>query len=229
MINRDIFFSKVRVAPFGGALSQKQVDGMNYMLDAFAKYDWPDLRWISYCFATAYHETAFTMQPISEYGSQSYLQSKPYYPYFGRGYVQLTWEDNYRKMGDKLGVNLLGTGKDRALEPAIAAEVMYSGMRDGDFTGKKLATYFSASVDDPVNARRIINGTDKASTIAGYHAKFLDAFEAASIQAPTPEPEPTPEPTPEPLPPAVDMGLYITRAELAARYRALADALEGKT
>ena len=188
MIDRSIFFSKVRASLFGGSLSQSQVDGMNYMLDVFERdYNWPDLRWIAYAFATAYHETAFTMQPISEYGSQSYLQSKPYYPYYGRGYVQLTWEDNYRKMGDKIGTNLLGANKDNALEPSIAAEIMYVGMRDGDFTGKKLANYFSSTVNDPVNARRIINGTDRAQTIAGYHEKFLTAFKDANAESAPPE------------------------------------------
>lgn len=219
MIDRSVFFDKVRAAPFGGSLTQSQVDGMNYMLDVFERdYAWSDLRWLAYAFATAYHETAYTMMPIKEYGSQSYLQSKPYYPYYGRGYVQLTWEDNYRRMGSKLGVNLLGENMDRALQPDIAAKVMYVGMRDGNFTGKKLSSYFSSSVDDPVNARRIINGTDKAQTIAGYHHKFLAALEAASVAAPPPQP---------PVEPAPDMSQYISRAELAELFRAMADALEG--
>lgn len=201
MIDRSIFFNSVRHSLFKGALSQSQVDGMNYMLDVYERdYNWPDLRWISYAFATAFHETAFTMQPIKEYGGESYLRSKPYYPYYGRGYVQLTWEDNYRKMGDKLGVNMLGDNKDRALEPSIAAEVMYVGMRDGDFTSKKLSNYFSSSVNDPVNARRIINGTDKAQTIAGYHEKFLTAFKDATVEAPAPTPD-------------VPKGEYVTREE----------------
>lgn len=211
MFDRSIFFSKVRASLFSGSLSQSQVDGMNYMLDVYERdYNWPDLRWIAYAFATAYHETAFTMQPIKEYGSQSYLQSKPYYPYYGRGYVQLTWEDNYRKMGSKLGVNMLGDNKDRALEPAIAAEVMYAGMRDGDFTGKKLSDYFSATVNDPVNARRIINGTDKAQTIAGYHEKFLTAFKDSSVSAPNPE---------------VPKNEYVTRAEFNALLANLSTAI----
>lgn len=190
-------------------MSQSQVDGMNYMLNVFEKeYNWPDLRWVAYAFATAFHETARTMQPISEYGSQGYLQSKPYYPYYGRGYVQLTWEDNYRKMGDKLGTNLLGANKDKALDPVIAAAVMYSGMRDGDFTGKKLSTYFSSTVNDPVSARRIINGTDKADMIADYHEKFLSAFNAASVYNPSP-----------------DVNKYVTREEFNALLTRLNDAI----
>ena len=223
--NREIFFNKVRHSLFSGSMSQSQVNGMNYMLDVFERdYKWTDIRWIAYAFATAFHETAYTMQPIKEYGSESYLKGKAYYPYYGRGYVQLTWEDNYRKMGTKLGVNLLGANMDKALDPQIAAAVMYVGMRDGDFTGKKLATYFSATVNDPVNARRIINGTDRASTIAEYHDDFLEAFTAAKVDESVVVP-PAPEP---PAPPAVDMKDYVSRAQLAALYRSLADALEGK-
>lgn len=212
MINRSVFFDNVRSSLFGGSLKQSQVDGMDYMLTVFERdYNWPDLRWLAYSFATAFHETAFTMMPISEYGSQSYLQGKPYYPYYGRGYVQLTWQDNYRKMGQKIGTDLLGNNKDKALEPAIAAEVMYSGMRDGDFTGKKLSDYFSASVNDPVNARRIINGTDRAQTIAGYHEKFLAALNSASVADPVP---PTPS-NPE----------YITKSEFNSLISNLISAL----
>ncbi len=214
MFDRSVFFNRVRSSLFKGSLSQSQVDGMNYMLDVYERdYNWPDLRWIAYAFATAYHETAFTMQPIKEYGSQSYLQGKPYFPYYGRGYVQLTWEENYRKMGTKLGVNMLGNNMDRALEPAIAAEVMYAGMRDGDFTGRKLITYFSADINDPVGARRIINGTDRAQTIAGYHEKFLQAFKDAKVSEPAP------------APPKPETSEYVTRAEFNALLTNLATAI----
>ena len=224
MFDRSIFFSRVRSSLFSGTLSQSQVDGMNYMLDVFERdYNWPDLRWLAYAFATAYHETAFTMQPIREYGSQSYLQSKPYFPYYGRGYVQLTWEDNYRKMGTKLGINMLGNNMDRALEPEIAAEVMYAGMRDGDFTGRKLVNYFSSSVNDPVGARRIINGTDRAQTIAGYHEKFLKAFTDAKVSTP---PQPVPPTPPQPETPKDD---YVTRAEFNALLSNLAEAINKST
>jgi hypothetical protein len=91
--------------------------------------------------------------------------------------VQLTWEENYRKMGRLLGVNLLGN-LDLAMVAHIAAAIMFEGMMKadssvGDFTGKCLEMYFNDTVDDPVGARRIINGTDKADLIAGYHRGFL--------------------------------------------------------
>ena len=212
-MDRKIFFDSVRKS--FGKLSQSQVDGFNALIDGWEKRGSVEDRWFAYMLATAWHETAATMLPIKEYGSTAYLQGKPYYPYFGRGYVQLTWEDNYRKMGTKLGVNLLGNNKDKALDPAIAEEVMFVGMRDGDFTGKKLADYFSDTKEDPVNARRIINGTDKADLIAGYYTKFLAAIDAAQV-------------TPDPAPPmVVDETIWIRRTEVALSLRQMADAIEG--
>lgn len=181
MIDRQRFFDSLRHSLFGGMISQTQVDGLNFILDVFEeRFFWTDLRWLAYCLATAFHETAFTMMPVKEYGPQSYIKSRRYYPYYGRGYVQLTWEDNYRKMGQKLGVHLLDKDMDLALDPRIAAEIMFVGMRDGDFTARKLGDYFNEVKDDPLHARRIINGLDRASDIAGYYHKFLAALKAAS-------------------------------------------------
>ena len=103
MIDRDQFFSVVRDTVFNGVLSQRQVDGMNYLLDTWENYH-PDRdpRWLAYALATAFHETACEMRPIEEYGQgagKTYGQpAGPYNQcYYGRGYVQLTWYDNYLK------------------------------------------------------------------------------------------------------------------------------------
>lgn len=57
---------------------------------------------------------------------------------------------------------------DLALNPQIAAEILVVGMEKGLFTGKKLSTYINNESNDFVNARRIINGVDRAQLIAGY-------------------------------------------------------------
>jgi hypothetical protein len=56
---------------------------------------------------------------------------------------------------------------------------MFDGMEEGWFTGKSLSDYFNESVDDPYNARRVINGTDRATEIAEYHKHFLTAIRSA--------------------------------------------------
>ncbi|MFA0963403.1 hypothetical protein AB9P05_16485 [Roseivirga sp. BDSF3-8] len=85
--------------------------------------------------------------------------------FYGRGFVQLTWENNYKKASDFTGEDLVAT-PDKALVPEIAATVTIRGMVTGMFTGKKLNDYFNDNKTDWVNARRIINGTDKADEFA---------------------------------------------------------------
>lgn len=187
MIDRRAFFDGIRPDLFGGNLTQPQVDGINAILDEWEARGLSDLRWLAYMLATTYHETNATMQPVREayWLSEDWRRRNlRYYPWYGRGYVQLTWEENYRKMGRLLGVDLLDN-LDLAMEPHVAAAIMFEGMMMaessvGDFTGKCLEMYFNDTTDDPVGARRIINGTDKADLIAGYHRGFLADLKAAS-------------------------------------------------
>ena len=104
MIDRITFFYDVRVKLFGGRLDQRQVDGMNAILDAGKGAISTDLRWLAYTLATSFWETAHTMWPIEEWGKG---QGQPYgmpdpataQVYYGRGFVQLTWKANYATMG----------------------------------------------------------------------------------------------------------------------------------
>jgi putative chitinase len=188
MIHRDYFFDSVRFyLDRNHALDANQLEGVTALLDAYETVgiegagDYDD-RYFAYICATAWHETAFTCQPIAEYGKG---KGKPYgqpagpygQVYYGRGYVQLTWYDNYRAQDAKLGLHgALVKTPDLALDPAIATQILFAGMRDGDFTGKKLSDYFTPSLTDWYNARRIVNGTDQATAIAGYAEKFLNAI-----------------------------------------------------
>ncbi len=181
MIDREEFFRKARAHPFAGTMTQGQVDGCNAILDEWEKrMPGADERWLAYMLATAKWETAHTMKPIEEYGhgaGHPYGEPDPVtgQTYYGRGYVQLTWKTNYQKMQDMLGEPLV-TEPSLALDPAVAADVMFKGMEHGSFTGVGLSRYFSDAADDPVNARRIINGTDHAADIANIHNAFLLAL-----------------------------------------------------
>lgn len=198
--DRKTYFDSVRSSLFSGSMSQSQVDGQEALLGEWeANPTGTDLRFFAYMLATTFHETAATMQPIEEYGKgsgQSYGVPDPEtgQTYYGRGYVQLTWRDNYARATAKLGLtgdNDLEWHASQALDPVIAADVMFRGMTEGWFTGKKLPDYFSSSKNDPVNARAIINNdvSKMGKTIAGYHDKFLTALTAALQPAPAPEPE----------------------------------------
>ncbi|PZP67905.1 MAG: hypothetical protein DI604_20180 [Delftia acidovorans] len=193
-MNPTTFFAYARQAPFGGRLTQAQIDGMN----AIMALPWDDDRHLAYALATTFRETGATMQPIKENGGKAYFTrlydvkgSRPDLArkmgnvnpgdgirFCGRGFVQLTWYVNYLKASKVVGVDLV-KNPGLAMRDDIAAKILFNGMTEGWFTGKKLADYFNATVDDPVGARRIINGTDKAQLIAGYHKNFLDAIKAA--------------------------------------------------
>lgn len=95
--------------------------------------------------------------------------------YKGRGYVQITGRNNYTNWGKRLGINLLGNPA-LAEQPEIAAKILVGGMKDGSFTGKKLGDYINGSRTDFRGARRIVNGTDKASTFAATAQKILAAM-----------------------------------------------------
>jgi putative chitinase len=213
--DRTVYFNHVRASLFGGKLTQQQVNGQEAILGEWEVQPWSppmtDLRHLAYPLATTLHETASTMWPIEEYGKgkgQPYGVKDPQTGqiYYGRGLIQLTWRDNYAYATKQLGLKGdadLEWHAEMALEPQIASDIMFIGMRDGwfrkDNKGKQtLARHFDSDTDDPYNAREIING-DKhiipswssgvsiGKLIAGYHSKFLEALRAAEI-APAPPP-----------------------------------------
>ncbi len=85
--------------------------------------------------------------------------------YKGRGYVQVTGRRNYQDWSRRLGVDLVGNPA-AAKDPAIAARILVEGMKEGTFTGKRLGDFVGGGRQDFHNARRVVNGTDKADAIA---------------------------------------------------------------
>ena len=112
--------------------------------------------------------------------------------YYGRGYVQITWGYNYQRIDHKLGhgsypnkdktkvadynkgftisapTKSIYLNPEKALDKENAYVGLVWGMQKGIFTGKKISNYVNATKVDYVNARRVINGTDKANKIANY-------------------------------------------------------------
>lgn len=231
--DRKIYFDAVRSSLFGGRLTQQQVDGQNFTLDVWeiCHYKW-DYRWLAYALATTLHETASTMWPIEEYGKgsgQPYGKPDPEtgQAYYGRGFVQLTWRDNYEKMTPVVADAFptddtidLAWMPEQALIPDYAAEIMFFGMNEGMFRSdskgpQRFLRYFSETVNDAYGAREIING-DKhivpswsngmsiGNLIKGYHDKFIKALNSSYVII-----EPEPEPEPEPVEPTKDVFITI--------------------
>lgn len=165
-----------------GKLSQDQVDCLTFLLDAMqADPDINDYRWMAYMLATTKHETADTFRPIEEYGhgkGKTYGKPVKGKTYYGRGYVQITWRQNYRAFERLIGVPLVDQ-PELALVPEYAYRIMSIGMRKGIFTGRELARYINGGKCDYLLARKIINGTDKAQLIAGYAEHFDQILKTA--------------------------------------------------
>ncbi|MCP3972048.1 MAG: hypothetical protein GY717_17325 [Rhodobacteraceae bacterium] len=111
-----------------------------------------------------------------------------YYPWYGRGFVQLTWERDYHKAGTELGVDLT-TDPAKVMQPEISAEILVIGSLEGWFTGKKLADYITLQRPNYRGARRIINGTDKAAAIVEIAREYEQALlaEGYGLEAMPPE------------------------------------------
>lgn len=173
MITRPTFYNNIR--PLFGKITPKQLEGMEAILNAWSASGYTDPRWLAYILATVFHETARKMQPVKEYGGEKYLRSKPYYPYYGRDLVHTTWISNYEKVKRFTGVDVV-SNPDLIMQIETAAKVAIEFMAKGYYTGRKLSHYFNDTKTDWVNARRIINGTDKAKEIAEIAERFYSAL-----------------------------------------------------
>lgn len=167
------------------------------------------LAWAAYMLATVEHETERRFAPVEEVGrgegkpygvalqvacacqmngrnramrlgkaAQDCLRTNVYY---GRGYVQLTWQSNYARLGQALGMGrLLMEQPEQALQPEIAYAVLSYGMTRGVFTGKRLGDFLNTSGENYVQARRIVNGLDCAEEIAELAIAWESRLRAAN-------------------------------------------------
>ncbi len=142
------------------------------------------MRQLAYIIATAYHETAHDFTPRDERGrgkGKAYGQSVAFAgtgsrvtewrTYYGRGLVQLTWLHNYAKAAVALGVDFVAA-PDLAKQWPHCYNILASGMREGWVTGVRLGQFLNSADPDYYNARRVVNGTDKADLIASYARRY---------------------------------------------------------
>jgi predicted chitinase len=206
-INRNKFFDNFPKKSLDNkALNDSRKEGFNAIFDAWDKRGAGlDVGGLAYAFATAWHETGAMMQPVREgfaktdagavaavtafckrQGIKNYAERQPNgKSYYGRGYVQLTFADNYKKMGKTLGFgDDLFNDPDKVLDPEIGADILVAGMIGGLFRPAKgkLSKYFSPATHDWVEARELINGDKKKNgqMIANYAKGFFAALTLAS-------------------------------------------------
>src|SRR5690606_33625322 len=174
-IDRATFYSEYR-KEFGSIKTQGTVHTINSILTRAEREQTP-VPHLAYMFATALHEARsaqyrYDFYPIMERGSYTYITNQYWkntrvrgwlgnksiedaWNFRGRGLVQITGRTNYERFG-------IDKNPDAALNPDLAVSIMFEGMTKGIFTGKALRHYLNPEKKDYWNARRIINGTDKA-------------------------------------------------------------------
>ena len=225
-VNEKLFFEKVRKLLHRRGLTSIEFQTYKQIINYWNDHpNMEDRRWLAYVMATAYHETR--LRPVregfktSDKAARKHVRwmynkriiSQPYHladretgqVYYGRGYVQLTWAQNYKKMGKAIGMgDQLYRNPDLVLNPDIASKVLFVGMLQGHFRyskrrrprGKqKLRLFFNKSSSNWYGARNIINGDlrKNGNRIAGYGKKYNQAirFMAAPDKPPVGEEEDT--------------------------------------
>lgn len=194
-----------------GRLTPSQSEGFRFLVGRLAA----DSRVASgaqaaYILATAKWETGHTYAPIAEWPDPRDPQFTKYDPgrhpdairmgntipgdgkrYRGRGYVQVTWKNNYEKFSPLVGANLVAR-PERALEPGIAYEILVHGMLEGMFTGRKLGEFVGTTpAPDYFNARLVVNPGEvrvaslrpKAKAIADIAVALQTAINGAIVQS----------------------------------------------
>ena len=101
----------------------------------------------------------------------------------GRGWVQITGRRNYSRADNALALDgALLADPDLIARADVCAGSAVTGMIQGWFTTKKFADYLPdhgpASLDQFTQARRIINGQDRAHDIADSALKFQSGLTA---------------------------------------------------
>jgi len=187
------FYNTV-AAMFMGSADASQSEGIEAIIAGCTQYYVTDKRMIAYILATTHWESDRSMQPIAErgkgkgyrYGSKIKQDHSVYLLpdeiYYGRGFCQTTWFENYQMLSNQKYAKSKGwdflNNPDLLLtmEPAVWA--MIHCMWLGLYTGVGLRNYFNSTITDYVNARKIINGLDQAQTIAKFAETYFAALSA---------------------------------------------------
>lgn len=150
------------------------------IIDAFKEQGITDPKVLAYALATVQHETAGTFRPIEEYGGREQARRLGYSGgenYYGRGYIQLTHDYNYKDIGDKIGVDLVNN-PELALQPEVAAKIMATFFKDRGVDKLVSEKGYEAG-------RGPINGTDQADKIANIARSFETNISSQPIREPS--------------------------------------------
>lgn len=192
-----------------------QTNGLNFLLDQFENDDgFTILRQLAYVLSTVRGETG-TYQPIKERRANPrrqpalFRQQQRYFPsgFMGRGFVQLTFRENYRNAGQKLAgitiqvpnrgggtraitidANTFVNEPDLVMQPNVAYLILSRGMREGWFRRRpdrrpfKLSDFIKEGAPpDYLGARNIINGRARGDEKFAVFAEKFELILRASL------------------------------------------------
>lgn len=208
-VEEELFFV-MYAAEFSGIIDEQRA-GLRRLL-GFIRDDeqMHNLQWAAYVLATTKRESGHTFEPIDEggkgagheYGKEKEIEcGDTTYKgkFYGRGYVQITWGDKYKEMGELLGYGCeLVRDPERVKDPQIAYRIMSVGMREGRFRSSRavkrngkvvkrsepytLARFINYDGFDYYEARNVVNGAyDAATEIAGYAHTFEAMLRACNM------------------------------------------------
>ena len=190
-----------KIWPFKNQAAENGLNDLLLLLTG--DYRVMDLRWMAYILATVKHEVGDSWQPTDEEPSLWHQHSKDFgcknncyaslttvkdpttgksytNRYYGRGFVQLTWNYNYKFVADKLGKRMIYYTPELVKnDKSIAYEALVLGIINAWYSGTKpphgLGYYIKPNdltMTDYYNARRTVNGVDVASLIRDYAIKI---------------------------------------------------------
>lgn len=191
LTNEKTFFDTIRLTLFGGRLSRVQVDRLQALLLEMERVELVTPERGAYILATAHHETD-RFNTMEEYASGEAYEGRADLGndqpgdgrrFKGRGYVQITGRRNYAWAALMTGRDLL-ENPAIATDPDLSAKITVLGMLGGNFTGRGLAAFINDDRADFINARKVVNGLDRAETIADIADRYLQAIRLAMAGAP---------------------------------------------
>lgn len=95
--------------------------------------------------------------------------------YYGRGFMQLTWWDNYALAGASIGRRLdLLFDPELANDAGVSYRIMSTAMRTGSSfaNGRTFAQFFYGEMTDYVSARSMVNGNSGQVEVAEIARRF---------------------------------------------------------